>query len=59
MKDMFGVEIEVGDIVLKPTTYGRSPIIEKRIVTLIVGDKIYLDNSKVTIVYPERLVVYA
>ena len=59
MKDMFDVEIEVGDVVLKPTMLGRSPFIEKRIVTKIDGNKIYLDDSKVAINYPDRLVVFA
>lgn len=59
MNDMFELEIKVGDVVLKPTMLGRSPFIERRIVTRIVGNKIYLDESKVAINYPERLVVFA
>lgn len=58
MKDMMGIEIKVGQLVLKPTLWGRSPVIEQRIVTAIIGDKIYLDDSKVAIKIPDRLVVY-
>lgn len=58
MKDMFGVEIKVGDKVLKPMSLGRSPVIALRTVSSIVGDNLYLDDSKVAIWYPERLVVF-
>lgn len=58
MKDMFGTIIEVGDIVLKPMLLGRSPFIEKRVVSVIADNKIYLDDSKVAIRFPERLVVF-
>lgn len=35
MKDMFGKTICVGNIVLKPIMLGRSPFIEKRVVSSI------------------------
>lgn len=58
MKDMFGNDLLVGDVVLKPESIGRSPMITKRTVTKIDGGKLYLDNSKVAIIYPSRLVLY-
>jgi len=58
MNDMFGMTIIAGDVVLKPKMLGRSPFIEKRTVTLIKDGKIYLDDSKVAINFPERLVVF-
>lgn len=58
MKDKFGVEIKVGDTILKPLILGRSPFIDKRIVREIRDGKLYLDDSKVAIRYPERLVVF-
>jgi hypothetical protein len=58
MKDKFGVEIKVGDVVLKPSMWGRSPFIDERIVREIRDGKLYLDDSKVAIRYPERLVVF-
>ncbi len=58
MKDMFGKTICVGDVVLKPTMFGRSPFIEERFVSSIENGKIYLDDSKVAIRFPERLVVF-
>jgi hypothetical protein len=58
MNVMFGVEIKIGDVVLKPTMLGRSPIIEERKVSDIRNGKIYLDESKVAIQYPDRLVVF-
>lgn len=59
MKDMFDVEIEIGNTVLKPERYGSSAAyITVRTVTNIKDGKIYLDDSKVAIQYPDRLVVF-
>lgn len=52
---MNGIVFVVGQTVLKPCTSGRSAFIEQRTVTRIENSRLYLDNSKVAINYPERL----
>ena len=52
---MNGIVFVVGQTVLKPCTSGRSAFIEQRTVTRIENNRLYLDNSKVAINYPERL----
>jgi len=49
------LQFEVGQTVLRAITAGRSALLETRIVTRIEGGKLYLDNSKVAIQYPNRL----
>lgn len=56
LKDIFGSEIHVGDRLLKPTTAGRSAILESCKVTCIKEGKMYLDNSKVPVNFPGRCV---
>lgn len=55
--DMFGNEFKVGDKVARAVMVGRSPNIEVSEVTRIENDYMYLDNSKVAIRYPGRLMI--
>jgi FKBP-type peptidyl-prolyl cis-trans isomerase 2 len=61
LKDHFGRELVVGQLVCKPTISGRSAIPEIRRVILIKEGKVYLDgNHKLTpINYSGRLVILA
>lgn len=54
-KSMNGVVFVVGQTVLKAYVAGRTPLIEQRTVTLIENGRLYLDNSKVAINFPNRL----
>lgn len=56
LKDFFGIEIKVGDRIAKATVCGRSPILEMCTVTRIEKERIYLDNSKVPIMFPGRCI---
>ena len=55
--DMFGKEIAVGDRVARACTSGRAVNLEICAVTRAENGKIYLDNSKVAVNYPGRLLV--
>lgn len=57
LKDMRGVDFVVGDYVAKAYMSGRSANVSVCRVTKIDGDKMYLDNSKVAIRYPGRLLI--
>ena len=57
MKDMKGFTFNVGDEVARPVLYGKSPHIEFCIVTRIQDGKLYLDESKHAMRYPERLLI--
>lgn len=57
IKDYFGFEIKVGDRLVRPVVIGSSaPGLERRTVTDIKNGKMYLDNSKVPIQFPERCI---
>lgn len=56
LRDKVGHIIEEGMLVVKPYTSGRSAMLELREVHIRNGN-IYLDDSKVPIQYPERLLV--
>lgn len=57
LKDMLGNEFKVGDKVAKTVTSGRSSNITICDITRIENEKIYLNESKVPIVYPCRLLI--
>lgn len=57
IKDQNEKEISLGDYVYKPYTSGRSAYVDLRVVTRIENGKLYLDDSKVPIQCPERLVI--
>lgn len=57
LKDMKGFAFNVGCKVARAVVYGRSPQIEICEVTRIEDGKMYLDNSKQAIRYPDRLLI--
>ena len=57
MKDMKGFAFNEGCTVARATLWGKSPRIEICEVTRIEDGKLYLDNSKQPIRYPERLLI--
>lgn len=57
LMDMYGRELIVGDKVAKAATSGRAVNISICEVTRIENGKLYLDNSKVPVVYPGRLLI--
>ena len=54
---MKGFTFNVGDEVARPVLYGKSPHIELCIVTKIQDGKLYLDESKQAMRFPERLLI--
>lgn len=56
IKDKFGNELTVGDSVYRAVTSVRTPVIYIAKVTEIRDGKLYLDDSKVPINYPSRLI---
>ena len=57
LKDMLNKEFIVGDKVAKAATSGRAVNLSIGVVTRIENGKLYLDNSKVAINYPGRLLI--
>ena len=57
MKDMKGFAFTEGCTVIRATLYGKSPRLEECEVTRIEDGKIYLDDSKQPMRYPERLLI--
>lgn len=57
MKDMKGFAFTEGCKVIRATLWGKSPRLEECEVTRIEDGKLYLDNSKQAIRYPERLLI--
>ena len=57
MKDMKGFTFSVGDEVARPVLWGKSPHIELCKVTRIENGKLYLDESKQAMRFPERLLI--
>lgn len=57
MKDMKGFAFNVDCKVARATMWGKSPRIEICTVTRIEAGKLYLDDSKQHIRYPERLLI--
>ena len=55
--DMMGKQIDVGDTVVRAVKSSRAASIEICEVTKIDGDKVYLNDSKVAVWYPCRLLV--
>lgn len=56
-RDMKGYAFNVGCKVIRAVMSGQSPKLAECKVTRIDGDKIYLDNSKIPIRYPKRLLI--
>lgn len=57
MKDKLGFAFNEGCKVARAVMMGKSPMIDICTVTKIDADKLYLDNSKIPIRYPERLLI--
>jgi hypothetical protein len=57
LHDLLGNEFSVGDKVAKAFVSGRSPNIEIRTVREIKADRLYLDDSKVPVIYPSRMLI--
>ena len=57
MKDKLGFAFNEGCKVARAVMIGKSPVIDICTVTKIDGSKLYLDNSKQAIRYPERLLI--
>ena len=55
--DIYGRDFVVGDKVAKAATSGRGVNISICEVTAIEEGKLYLNNSKVAVVYPQRLLI--
>ena len=57
LKDIFGNTFEVGDDVVRAMVLGRVPGLELGKITRIEDGKMYMNNSKVAIRYPGRLMI--
>ncbi len=57
MKDLKGFAFNEGCEVARAVLYGKSPMIEICTVTKIKDGKLYLDNSKQAMRFPERLLI--
>lgn len=57
MKDMHGFAFNEGCKVARAVLWGKSPMIEICEVTQIKNGKLYLDNSKQPMKFPERLLI--
>lgn len=57
MKDLLGFSFTLGCTVARPVLFGKSPVIEICKVTRLEGNKLYLDNSKVAMKIPSRLLI--
>lgn len=57
MKDLLGFSFTLGCTVARPVLFGKSPVIEICKVTRIENGKLYLDNSKVAMKIPNRLLI--
>lgn len=57
MKDMKGYAFNVGCTVARAVMYGKSPMIDLCTVTKIENGKLYLDESKQAMRFPERLLI--
>lgn len=59
MKDMYQQDFKVGQDVVRACSMGshKSPYLKMCKVTRVEDGKLYLDDSNVAIVYPERLLI--
>jgi hypothetical protein len=57
MKDLMGFSFQVGCKVARAVMWGQSPKIDICEVTRIEDGKLYLDNSKQAIKFPNRLLI--
>jgi hypothetical protein len=57
MKDMMGFDFTEGDKVARAVMWGKSPMLEICTVTKIKDGKIYLNESKQYMRFPERLLI--
>lgn len=57
MKDLLGFSFTKGCTVARPVLLGKSPMINLCKVTRIDGGKLYLDDSKQAMRFPERLLI--
>lgn len=56
-RDFKGVELRVGDTVVRAVVWSHTPLLEIREVTRIDGMKVYLDNSPQALRFPERVLI--
>lgn len=56
-KDMMGFAFNVGCKVARAILWGKSPILSICEVTSMKDGKVYLDNSKQAIKFPDRLLI--
>jgi hypothetical protein len=57
MRDMKGFTFNVGCKVARAVMWGKSPMLSICEVTRIESEKLYLDNSKQPIKFPDRLLI--
>lgn len=57
MKDMMGFAFHEGCKVARPVLWGKSPMIEICTVTKIKDGKMYLNDSKQAMKFPDRLLI--
>lgn len=57
LKDMRGIEFKVGDVVARAQKSGQAVNIEIVDVTRIEDGKLYVNNSKVKVNFPGRLLI--
>lgn len=58
MKDKLGFAFNEGCKVIRAVLIGKSPVLEICTVTKINDGKLYLDDSKQPIKFPERLLIW-
>jgi hypothetical protein len=58
MKDKLGFAFNEGCKVVRAVLWGKSPILEICTVTKISNGKLYLDDSKQPMKFPERLLIW-
>lgn len=57
MKDLNKISFKEGDKVVRAVMFGKTPRLDICIVTKIEDNKMYLDDSKQAIRFPERLLI--
>jgi len=57
MKDLNKISFKEGDKVVRAVMFGKTPRLDICIVTKIEDNKMYLDDSKQAIRFPDRLLI--
>lgn len=58
MQDKLGFAFNEGCKVIRAVMWGKSPMLEICTVTKIANGKLYLDDSKQPMKFPERLIIW-